>query len=158
MRDVLMTRRTAIHSGLIGLAAAYGLSGCGDDDEPSGGGGEGGGGAPTGNVTFGSNYSDEVPKQALQASLDAYQQQSGGVTVGLNTVEHETFQEQINNYLQGDPDDVFSWFAGYRMQFFAERGLATEIDDVWQEIGGEYSEAFKAQSKGLDGKYYFVPF
>jgi multiple sugar transport system substrate-binding protein len=157
MRDVLMTRRTAIHSGLIGLAAAYGLSGCGGDDEPAGGGAEGGG-APTGEVTFGSNYSDEVPKQALQASLDAYEQQSGGVTVAVNTVEHETFQEQINNYLQGDPDDVFSWFAGYRMQFFAERGLATEIDDVWQEIGGEYSEAFKAQSKGLDGKYYFVPF
>jgi multiple sugar transport system substrate-binding protein len=152
-----LTRRSVIQSGIAGLAAAYGLAGCGGDEE-TGGGASGGGAEPSGTVTFGSNYSDEVPKKALQAVFDAYERQSGGVKVGVNTVEHETFQEQINNYLQGDPDDVFSWFAGYRMQFFAERGLATEIDDVWQEIGGDYSEAFKAASKGLDGKYYFVPF
>jgi multiple sugar transport system substrate-binding protein len=153
----LLTRRTVIGSGLAGLAALYGI-GCGDDDDESGGGASGGGGKPSGTVTFGSNYSDEVPKKAIQSAFDAYEKQSGGVKVAVNTVEHETFQEQINNYLQGDPDDVFSWFAGYRMQFFAERGLATPIDDVWGEIGGEYSDAFKAASKGLDGKYYFVPF
>jgi multiple sugar transport system substrate-binding protein len=161
MKDVqipLLTRRSVIQNGLVGLAAAYGLAGCGSDDEETGGGGNGAAGKPSGTVSFGSNYSDEVPKQALQAAFDGYQNQSGGVKVAVNTVEHETFQEQINNYLQGNPDDVFSWFAGYRMQFFAERGLASPIDDVWQEIGGEYSEAFKAASKGLDGKYYFVPF
>ena len=45
----------------------------------------------------------------------------------VNTVDHNTFQEQINNYLQGKPDDVFTWFAGYRMRFFAEKGLAGDI-------------------------------
>ena len=33
------------------------------------------------------------------------------------------FQDAISSYLQGTPDDVFTWFAGYRMQFFAAKGL-----------------------------------
>jgi multiple sugar transport system substrate-binding protein len=157
MKEVVLTRRSVIRHGMLGLAAAYGLSACGSDDEEPGGGASGGGGKPSGTVSFGSNYSDALPKKALQAVLDAYSEQSG-VKVALNTVDHNTFQEQINNYLQGDPDDVFSWFAGFRMQFFAERGLAADLSDVWQEIGGQYSEAFKAASTGTDGKQYFVPF
>ena len=47
-----------------------------------------------------------------------------GVTDKVNTVDHGTFQDQINSYLQGTPDDVFTWFAGYRMRFFADQGLA----------------------------------
>ena len=50
------------------------------------------------------------------------------------------------------------WFAGYRMQFFAQRGLATAIYDVWGKIGGNFSDALKNASTGLDGKQYFVPF
>ena len=158
MYDVrMMTRRSVLQTGLAGLAAAYGLSGCGSDDEPAGNGSDGAAAKPSGTVSFGSNYSDELPNKALQAALDGYAK-SSGVEVDLNTVDHNTFQEQINNYLQGSPDDVFAWFAGYRMQFFAERGLATEISDVWEEIGGQYSEAFKTASTGLDGKQYFVPF
>jgi multiple sugar transport system substrate-binding protein len=151
----LLTRRTVLRTGVAGFAAVYGLSGCGGDDEESGGGG-GSSEQASGTVTFGSNYSDPVPKKALQDVFDAFEK-SSGVTVDVNTVDHNTFQEQINNYLQGTPDDVFSWFAGYRMQFFAQRGLATEIGSVWEKIGGNYSEAFKQASTGLDGKQYFVP-
>ncbi len=75
----------------------------------------------------------------------------------MNTKDHNTFQEQINSYLQGTPDDVFTWFAGYRMQFFAGKGLASPIDDVWQKIGSNFPDAMKQLSKGADGKYYFVP-
>jgi multiple sugar transport system substrate-binding protein len=151
----LITRRTLMQSGAAGLAVMYGLSGCGDDEESGGGGG--GSEKASGTVSFGSNYSDPVPKGALQEALDKFQTESG-VKVDVNTVDHNTFQEQINNYLQGTPDDVFTWFAGYRMQFFAQRGLATDISDVWEKIGGNFSEAFKKASTGLDGKQYFVPF
>ena len=149
-----MTRRLALQRGLAGLAAAYGLAGCGGDDEGSGGGGNG---APSGTVSFGSNYSDELPNQALDATLKSFTDETG-IKIDLNTVDHNTFQEQINNYLQGSPDDVFAWFAGFRMQFFAERQLATPITDVWEDIGGGYTEAFKQASTGTDGEQYFVPF
>src|SRR5690242_4602670 len=60
-------------------------------------------------VTFGSNYSDAVPKKAMQDVLDAFTKKTN-IPVTVNTVQHEAFQEQINNYLQGKPDDVFTWF------------------------------------------------
>lgn len=107
-------------------------------------------------VTLGSKASDPVPKKAFADIYAAFKKDSG-LTVDVNTKDSNTFQEQINAYLQGTPDDVFTWFAGYRMQFFAAKGLATPIDDVWQTIGGNFPEAMKKLSKGADGKYYFVP-
>ena len=114
----------------------------------------GAGAAIKGTVTFGSNFSDAVPKQALADAIAG----SGG-DVKVNTVDHNTFQEQINTYLQGKPDDVFAWFAGYRMRFFASKGLAGDISDVWTGLpAGELADSFKGASTGDDGKQYFVPF
>ncbi|MFG2044750.1 ABC transporter substrate-binding protein [Dactylosporangium sp. NPDC048998] len=128
------------------MAASSLLAACGDS---------GGGGSTTAEVTFGSNYSDAVPKSAMDAVLQAY---PNGKNVKVNTVDHNSFQENINRYLQGNPDDVFTWFAGYRMQFFAKQGLAGDLSDVWQEVGGNFSGALKAASTGEDGKQYFLPF
>ena len=141
-------RRTMLKGMLGGAGALAGLpllSACGDDSS--------GGGGASGTVTFGSNWSDDVPKKGIQAMMDAY----GKGKVDINTVEHNSFQENINNYLQGGPDDVFGWFAGNRMQFFAEQGLIGDISDVWSDIGGGFSDAMKQQSTGKDGKQYFVP-
>ncbi|MDX2828712.1 ABC transporter substrate-binding protein, partial [Streptomyces ipomoeae] len=143
------SRRTLLRG--IGGAAALGagiplLSACG---------GSGTGSDPK-TVTVGSNASDAVPKKAFADIYAAFAKESG-LKVDVNTKDHNTFQEQINSYLQGTPDDVFHWFAGYRMQFFAAKGLATPIDDVWKTIEGNFPDAMKKLSKGEDGKYYFVP-
>ncbi|MET7383686.1 ABC transporter substrate-binding protein [Streptomyces sp. NPDC005529] len=143
------SRRTLLRG--IGGAAALGagiplLSACGGSDSA----------ADPKTVTLGSNASDAVPKKAFAEIYAAFKKQSG-VTVDVNTKDHNTFQEQINSYLQGTPDDVFNWFAGYRMQFFASKKLASPIDDVWDKIGGNFPDAMKKLSKGQDGKYYFVP-
>ena len=128
-----------------------GLAACGSGDKASGG------GTVNKSVTFGSNYSDDVPKKAFAETLAAFDQ-SKGFTTKINTVDHNSFQENITRYLQGNPDDAFNWFAGFRMRFFAAQGLATPIDDVWDSIGANYSDAFKKASTGEDGKKYFVPF
>src|SRR5689334_15596476 len=107
--------------------------------------------AEAGTVTFGSNYSDPVPKAAIAAAI-----KRSGLHVKTNTVDHNTFQQQINSYLQGRPDDVFTWFAGYRMQFFAQKGLLSPIDDVWATLKPNFSPALQAASTGLDGHKYFV--
>ncbi len=75
----------------------------------------------------------------------------------VNTTDHNTFQNNISNYLQGTPDSLATWFAGYRLQFFAAQGLLSPLDDVWDKIGGTFNDAAKSLSKGLDGKYYMVP-
>ena len=128
------------------------LAACGGEDE----GGGGSGGAPSGTVTFGSNEAGGDDPQKRRNALVAAYEKASGLDVKINAVDHNTFQENINNYLQGNPDDVFSWFAGYRMQFFAERGLIGDISDVWDNLSG-FSDAFKKASTGSDGKQYFVP-
>jgi multiple sugar transport system substrate-binding protein len=102
-------------------------------------------------VTFGSNYSDETPKRALAAALEAT-----GIPVTINTVDHNTYQENFNTYLQ-QPDDVVSWFPGYRLRAFTSKGLVGDISDVWESFTG-FSDVFRDICSGLDGKQYFVPF
>jgi multiple sugar transport system substrate-binding protein len=155
VRATGIDRRALLRGALTGaglLGATGLLAACG-----------GGGGAPagdiasaTGEVTFGSNQSDAAPKAAYEAMIAEFNKTSG-VSVKTNTIDHETFQENINNYLQGQPDDVFTWFAGYRMQFFAAQGLVGDISDVFTTVPG-ISDAMKQQSTGEDGKQYFVPF
>jgi multiple sugar transport system substrate-binding protein len=109
-----------------------------------------------GSISFGSNYSDPAPKQAF-ASLVSGAQKSTDVKVAINTVDHNTFQDDITAYLQGTPNDLATWFAGYRMQYFAAQGLLEPIDDVWTKIGGNFDAATTSLCKGLDGHFYFVP-
>lgn len=158
--------RRAILRGFAASAFAVGagtlLSACGDTKE----GAAASGSQTSGNsssvaagsslVTIGSYNSNPGVKQAQEALAKEATSKSG-VQVNLNIVDHETFKSNISNYLQGTPDELFTWFAGYRMAFFANQGLATQIDDVWDEIGDNFGPAAKALSKGLDDHYYFVP-
>ncbi len=158
----IFSRRTLL-AGAAGIAGAAALAACGDDDETGSGSDSTDGGtattaaapattaAPSGDaVTFGSNYSDEKPKAAIAAAIAAT-----GVNATINTVDHNTYQENFNTYIQ-QPDDVVSWFAGYRMRAFASKGVVGDISDVWANLG-DLSEGFKSASSGLDGKQYFVP-
>lgn len=106
-------------------------------------------------VSVGSNQSDPNPRKADLAWVAAATK--AGFDIKLNTVDHNTFQNQINSYLQGTPDDVFTWFAGYRMQFFAQKGLATDISSVWKKVSKNFTKGYKTASTGLDGKQYFIP-
>ena len=106
-------------------------------------------------VSLGSNQTD--PAAVINDNAWLAAAKAAGFNIKLNRVDHNTFQNQISSYLQGTPDNVFNWFAGYRMQFFAAKGLATPINDVWAKIGSQFTAGYKNASKGLDGKYYFVP-
>ena len=111
--------------------------------------------AATYDVSFGSNNTT-VPGPEQDAAWTAAAK-AEGINVALNAVDHNNFQNAINSYLQGTPDNVFDWFAGYRMQFFAQKGLLTPIDDLWKKIGSNYTAGFAGASTGLDGKKYLVP-
>jgi multiple sugar transport system substrate-binding protein len=166
-------RRRFVLGGATLLGGSAILAACGDDDDSGDTGTDTGStsetdaaetdaaetdaaGTDTGSasgdaVTFGSNYSDEVPKDAIAAAVAV-----SGLDVSINTVDHNTYQENFNTYIQ-QPDDVVSWFAGYRMRAFANRGVVGDISDVWADLTG-MNEAFKIASTAEDGKQYFVPF
>ena len=153
VRATSFSRRGLLRGSLLAGGIPALLAACGGGEETAAGGGGDGGGSQ---VTLGSNFSDPVPVKAMDAMV-ASAQTTQGITVKLNKVDHTTFQNNINNYLQGSPDDVFAWFSGYRMRFFAAQGLAGDISDVWETIGADYTDAFKASSTGDDGKQYLVP-
>jgi multiple sugar transport system substrate-binding protein len=160
----IFSRRTLL-AGAAGVAGAAALAACGSDSEGATEGTTAAGGstagteaagdttpaASGGEVTFGSNYSDPKDSKAIQAAIDAT-----GLNVKINTVDHNSYQENFNTYIQ-QPDDVVCWFAGYRMRAFAGKGVVGDISDVWANLP-DLSEGFKSASSGLDGKQYFVPF
>src|SRR5262249_52913778 len=117
-------RNTALGAGTLAIPGA--LAACGKSGGTSGN---------SKTVTFGSNCSDGIPKKGIAAAMAAYQK-SSGVAVDIDTQDHNSFQENISRYLKGNPDEVFSWFAGNRMKFFAAQGLATDISDIWSGFSG----------------------
>ena len=145
------SRRRFLQGTLAGaalLGASPLLAACGDD-------GAGGSGSRSA-VKLGINEAkgSGPAYDRLKAVADAYAKKSG-TTVDLNAVDHNTFQENINTYLQGSPDDVFTWFAGFRMNQFAEAGLISDVSDVWPIDG--LGDSFKQAATASDGKQYFVP-
>jgi multiple sugar transport system substrate-binding protein len=110
-------------------------------------------GGAKGDLTFGSNFSNDKPKAAIEAMVGAFPNKD--VKVKVNTTDHNTYQDNIVQYLQ-QPDDVISWFAGYRMRYFAGKGLVGDVSDVWKGLDG-LGDSFKKASTGDDGKQYFVP-
>lgn len=146
---VRITRRRVLRgaAGLAGLVAIGGLlRACSPAASPN----------ATSRLTLGSNYADDVPRRALQQVIDEFSARTGTEVV-VNTVAPGPFQERIGAYLQGTPDDVFSWYGGNRMRFFAERGLVADISDVWADLPNQ-SDAARRAAMGNDGRQYLVPF
>jgi multiple sugar transport system substrate-binding protein len=151
--------RRSILRGSVTAAALLGtptlLAACGGDSTSTAS-GSAGASAKAGPVSFGINEAkgSGPANERLQGMADAYAKKTGSA-VTVNAVDHNTFQESINTYLQGTPDDVFTWFAGYRMAQFAENQLISDVSSVWPIEG--MSDAFKSSSTAPDGKQYFVP-
>jgi multiple sugar transport system substrate-binding protein len=147
-----LTRRSLF--ALTGGVTLAGLAACTGTTAPAASGSAASVGGQT--ITFGSGASDDVPKRAYQAVFDAYTKKTTN-TVKVNTVPHNDFQNNINSYLQGSPDMAFTWFAGYRMRYYAAKGLASPMDDAWATVGANFSDGLAKASTGDDGKKYLMP-
>lgn len=140
-----LSRRTFLGGALA--TGALGLAGCGEGaNDP----------ARTGRITFGNKQADPVPRAAIEAVAAAFEADHPDLHIDMNTVAHSTFQENISNYLQGAPDDVFGWFAGYRARFFAEKGLVSDVSDLYAETPGIPDSLRKACSTH-DDRQVIIP-
>ncbi len=158
---VLGRRNVIKGAAAVGGAAAFGgfLAACGSDDGgdagADGSGDDGGSAGATGVVRVASNYSDAKPNEGLKAALETIPNEN--ITIELNEVDHNTYQEQIVAYMQDPPDDVAPWFAAFRLVPLASQGLLLDISDVWTEkLDDKLSGGFK-QASTYDGKQYAVP-
>ncbi|MFE6386183.1 ABC transporter substrate-binding protein [Nocardiopsis dassonvillei] len=108
-------------------------------------------------VTLASNRANPAQREAVAESVGLFEADSG-LTVEVNTFQSTAFQESINNYLQGTPDDVIGWFAGYRTRFFAERGLISDVSEVWdRHFGDVFTDQVRRLCTADDGRQYIVP-
>jgi multiple sugar transport system substrate-binding protein len=145
-----VTRREVLKTGVIAAAGLTVLptilAACG-----------GAAATPVQTVTIGNNHSDASDLKGMTDINAAFATAYPAITLKMNTVDHNTFQDQINNYLGATPDDVFCWFSGYRMRFFADKGLATAVDDSWAKVKTNFTAGFANAVVGNDGKVYGIP-
>ncbi|NMO54048.1 carbohydrate ABC transporter substrate-binding protein [Actinoplanes sp. TBRC 11911] len=106
-------------------------------------------------TSLGSGLADAVPKSGIQAMVDLFQQQSGD-TVRLNVMPRDQLVNNISTYLQANPEDVITWFAGYRMRYYAGKGLLAPVDDAWETIGKNFGAGL-ADASAYQGKKYLIP-
>ena len=147
-----LSRRDVLKAGGYLSMAAF-LAAC------SAGGGSNNNSASTtgGTISVGSNQSDPGPRKGMDLVNAAFTKANGSTVVKINTVDHGTFQDQISSYLQGTPEDAFTWFSGHRMRFFADQGLATSMDDAWDKVKSNFTSGFAEAVKGNDGHVYGIP-
>jgi multiple sugar transport system substrate-binding protein len=142
------SRRTAIKSAVaLGAVPLLGVAACS--------GGKPAAGKDSKATSLGSGLADAVPKAGIQAMVDGFQTRSGD-TVRLNVMPRDQLVNNISSYLQANPEDLITWFAGYRMRFYAEKGLMAPIDDVWETVGKNFGAGL-ADASSFNGKKYLVP-
>jgi multiple sugar transport system substrate-binding protein len=145
-----LSRRDVLKAmGFTSLAAF--LAACGSSSVA------GSGRGVSGTVKLQSNDSDAIPKKALASLVAAYEKARPSVTVNISTIDHNTFQQDLNNYLTASqPPDVLTWFAGERVRYFAGLGLLADLTSAFNSIGSGYTAADKALSS-LNGTPYIMP-
>ena len=112
--------------------------------------------AAVGTLTIGSYHTDPGEPAGQVAVNNAFEAATG-IHVVMNLIDHSTYQNQISNYLGGTPETAYTWFSGFRMKFFADKGLSVPVDDVWAKVKDNFSEGFQKAVVGNDGKVYGIP-
>ena len=106
-----------------------------------------------------SYMSDEAPQLAFQAVVAEFQRRNPDLRVQVNTTAHEQFKTLLPNWLTSrQAPDVVTWFAGYRMQTFARRGLLEPLTAAFP--GTSFNDAFPeafAQASSFNNQPYFLP-
>lgn len=112
--------------------------------------------AQASDLVINSMASDPTAKKAFDQLVEGFKKQNPGVSVKVNTIDHESYKVQIRTWLPNQAPDVATWFAGNRARFFIDKGLVEPIDDVWAKVGSEFGAGAKSAS-GVGGKMYLLP-
>jgi multiple sugar transport system substrate-binding protein len=106
-------------------------------------------------VSYGSYLFDPSVRMSEKSIVAAASK--AGFDLTIDAIDHLNLQSQINSYLQGTPDDVLDFNAGYRLQYAVSKGLITDVSDLWSKIRKNYARSDQTASTAPDKKQYFVP-
>jgi multiple sugar transport system substrate-binding protein len=110
----------------------------------------------SGSLAVGTNYRDAADL-GVKAVAKAFTAATGIVPEMFDLDLASGMGFEPNNYLAYEPNDVFPWFSGFRMRFFADRKLVAPIDDVWALVSDNFAAGFARSVTGNDGKVYGIP-
>ena len=145
-----VSRRTVLKGAAVGSLGVLGggslLASCGGDE------------AATGPVKFTARTNDETGLKIAQALADAYKAETGIDVTMQGSGNTDAFQDGISQWLQGTPDDVFQWMAGFRTNFRADQGLLVDLSDNIKNLGDQMPQGFvSGATNPSDGKQYIIP-
>ena len=143
-----VSRRTVLKGAALGGLGVVGggtlLSSCGSKKAD-------------GPVKFTVRGTGEAGIKIAQAVNDAYTKKTG-IKVTQQAVESNPFQDGISQYLQGTPDDVFGWMAGWRTNHYADQKLFHDVSANIKNLGDQLPASFVGGATNpTDGKQYIVP-
>jgi multiple sugar transport system substrate-binding protein/raffinose/stachyose/melibiose transport system substrate-binding protein len=101
-------------------------------------------------------YSGDMGLKDMSTIIDGFNAQSETCEIVDNTTGHEDFKTQILVMLAGDnPPDVFSYWAGARVQFVVDSNALMELSDFWDAEGLDniITPGVQASSEYNGGKY-----
>jgi len=104
-------------------------------------------------------YSGDLGLKDMQEIITQFNAQSEVCEIKDNTTGHEDFKTQILVMLAGDnPPDVFSYWAGARVQFVVDSDALLELSDYWEAEGfGDSIVAGIQGAKDYNGGVYAIP-
>lgn len=109
-------------------------------------------------VTF-FHYFSGTLSGGMDDLVETFNEENPEYDLAHTPVEHEAFKTSIMVMLSGgNPPDLFSYWAGSRVQFIVDADRLTPIDDVYEEFG--VSELFSDAVNGAatyNGHKYFLP-
>ena len=87
-------------------------------------------------VTLMHYFSGELGNKAIAEIITNFTAAHKDFVILSNPIGHEDFKTTILIMLAGDePPDIFSYWAGARMQFVVDAGRLAPIDDMWESAG-----------------------
>ena len=104
-------------------------------------------------------YSGELGKKDMSTIIEQFNGQSEKCEIVDNTTGHEDFKTQILVMLAGNnPPDVFSYWAGARVQFVVDSDALMELTDFWNEekLGDIVSSGIQGSTQ-YNGGIYSIP-
>ncbi|MBF9016993.1 MULTISPECIES: ABC transporter substrate-binding protein [unclassified Oceanispirochaeta] len=109
-------------------------------------------------VTF-FHYFSGTLSGGMDDLVETFNEENPEYDLAHTPVEHEAFKTSIMVMLSGgNPPDLFSYWAGSRVQFIVDADRLTPIDDVYEEYGVSklFSEAVNGAAT-YNGHKYFLP-
>lgn len=110
-------------------------------------------------IRYASYASDEGAREADEALVALWDEAHPDQPIEHSITDHEAFKQAIRAFLVADPSpDVLTWFAGNRMAFFVDRGLAGDLTPLFEREGwyDVYAPGFVNLATEND-KQWFVP-